>query len=666
MKKNRASIGQEDSWLFFLPQWWTSINETSLLPAGFKQIASLRRRANNEELCDYHLATARIKPTGKSTPIIAVSLLLVMLLAIPMFRMMASNSQGESSPVLTGTWAGETEGLRIRVVFTAAGTFTRTMTGPEGTETSRGQYRVDGSLLLVQPEGEELLRFTIRSFGDGKMVVQGEDGSLLELTRQAGEAAPPAAPARPSGGTTPPPARSKPAGAGPGPAGNAPARPAAPPSNTIPGLIAPPKPIGQPAPAPRPSAGPASPVPAIRPAPAPAPAVRPAAGPAPSVAVPAGAGPSPALMPEWVRPGLRLTYYLMTGSLSGSVNGWVPDEEGDWEDKQGNRYSTERKGHGSHGLIQPTVAGLDGQVAALAQPFYLFSGDDLTPVFNVSLDSLVTLDSGGDFWMHPRKQASMLQQHPWLRNPGPGQIVARSTTWTQNGQSWQATMIAILGDASRTLYVFDQESGRLLYLSRLTREAPAIRDRSQTLPDSVSHATFLRFVAVRQLDLPWLRAPLPDCLQRVQSIGYQGQFSVQFPGAAHTPLGIQDEMRVTRRGADYVLFEGRSQSQTVSLPSDFKAVTGVGCLPPLAIAPDILNRLQPGQEIDRDPQTGFSIRVAGADSQGVMLQADGPRQTFIYVYERTQGKLIRRVSRERFPSTPDMMNVRDLQLVNWQ
>ncbi|MDD8027283.1 MAG: hypothetical protein PHI34_12295, partial [Acidobacteriota bacterium] len=68
--------------------------------------------------------------------------------------------------------------------------------------------------------------------------------------------------------------------------------------------------------------------------------------------------PSAGPAPDLVRPGFRLTYYIMTGSLSGSVNGWVPDENGDWADKTtGRRYATERQGYGSHGLIQAPVVG---------------------------------------------------------------------------------------------------------------------------------------------------------------------------------------------------------------------------------------------------------------------------------------------------------------------
>jgi hypothetical protein len=370
---------------------------------------------------------------------------------------------------------------------------------------------------------------------------------------------------------------------------------------------------------------------------APAQPAAPAAPGAAKAAAPAQA--AGGFVPDWVVPGLRLTYYLMTGSVGGSLNGWEPNDEGEWENKQTKqRYSKEREGHSSHGLVQATVAGMDGQVVALAQPFYLFNGQDTTPILNASLDALVTPDTGGDFWMHPGKQALWRQQ---------GQ--AHATTWRANNQAIPATAVVVLGAASKSLWVYEQQSGRLLYLSRLSRHAPEIRDRSAVLPDSVSHATFLRFVGVRQLNLPWLRSPLPAWSAGLNGLTYRGQFRLEFPGAVPgTGHGVTQTMRVSRRGRNWILFDSSSQEQIgVSLPSENKVVCGPGSLPPLIVAPEVLAQLRQGQTIDQDPHTRFAVRVAGADARGVMLQSDGPTQSIAFLYERTQGLLTRIVSHDQ-------------------
>ncbi len=371
--------------------------------------------------------------------------------------------------------------------------------------------------------------------------------------------------------------------------------------------------------------------------------------------------------PDVVRPGLRLTYYLMTGSLSGSVNGFVLDEEGEWVNKTtGQRYAQERKGGGSHGLIQPTVVGVDAGMVALSQPFYLWNGDDTTCIYRTNLDDLVTADSGGDLWMHPRKQAQMLQAYPWGVQNVPGGIMARSVRWRDDGgNAYQATHVVILGEGSKASYVFDQASGLLLYLSRLTRQPPDIRDPSLTLSDSVSYATFLRFRGARQLATPWLGKPIPASLRGARILSYRGSYTLQGQGVTPTPMAIQASLQLARSGADWLLLGGRTQMQGVGLPTDFKSVDGMGGLSPLALPPEVLSGLRSGQVIDRDPLTGFALSVGGADAQYVALQSAGPTQTFTYVYERNRGLLVRKIQQDLQRPT-QMVMVTDIQLAGIQ
>ncbi|MDD8027754.1 MAG: hypothetical protein PHI34_14730, partial [Acidobacteriota bacterium] len=322
---------------------------------------------------------------------------------------------------------------------------------------------------------------------------------------------------------------------------------------------------------------------------------------------------------------------------------------------------TERQGYGSHGLIQATVVGGDGGLVALSEPFYLFNGDDQTPVYNMNLDSLVTTDSGGDLWMHPRKQAQMLQANPWLGQPVPGRIMARATGWRDDsGRTYQATHIVIIGDASRTSFVYDQASGMLLYLSRLTREPPAIRDPNRPLPDSVSYSTFLRFRGARQLTLPWLGQPIPESLRAARRISFQGQFAVQGQGIVPTPLAVQLALQLNRGGSDWRYWRGRSQTQG-TMGAEFDSVDGPGSLPPLAIPPAVLAGLSVGQVIDRDPLTGVTVSVANADGQYVTLQAAGARKTFLYVFDRARGLLLRKVTRDASGGA-GLVNMTDIRL----
>jgi len=526
-----------------------------------------------------------------------------MVLALLSAALFPSRAHGRDTAAasLVGTWTTEEQGARVRMVFNADGTFTRTATDAAGTTTLRGQYRVENGLLIVEPQGRAPTRLAVQDFKKAWLLLGSVDSKMQDMAHDAADAL---------RGATP---TNKPAPTAAAPADNAPA----------------PAPGKQHA--------------ATRPA-------RQAAG-------------NP-LCPDWVRPGLRLTYYLLTGSVSGSVNGLVLDKDGEITDQAGNHYSHDRLGHSSHGLIEATVAGLDAQVVALVQPFYIFSAtDSTTPTLLNHQDAIVTADSGGDFWMHPQKQAQMRQQHPWTGVPRPGQLMACTTTWRDKNQSWTATEVLSPGDTGKTLWVYDQATGRLLYLSRLSRNAPDIRDPSQTLRDPVSYATFLRFVGVRQLSLPWLDSPLPEWAQQLQGLSYRGRSSVVFPEAAPgAGQAITQNLEVTRRGGSWLLFQSKGKEQGLIGESESKAVTGTGSATPLIIPPDALARLRPGQELDRDPYTKYTLRVAAADPQKVALQFDGPRQSMSFTYDRAQGLLIHSLTRERSTAGTNMFLVREMQL----
>jgi hypothetical protein len=374
-----------------------------------------------------------------------------------------------------------------------------------------------------------------------------------------------------------------------------------------------------------------------------------------------GAGAGNPLVPDWVRPGVLLTYDLITGSVGGSLTGWDLNEHGDMS-FNGRRYSGEREGHSSHGLIEATVAGIDSQTAALAQTFYLIGGTDSTPMLSSHQDMLVTADTGGDLWMHPQKQALMVRQHPWAGAPQPGRVMARATTWRAGNQSWPATEIISLGDSGKTFWVYEQTSGRLLYLSRVTRTPPTIRDPSMPLRDSVSYATILRFVAVRQLSQPWVNAPMPEWTRQLHGLSYRGQTAVQFPGSAPGGQALTQDLEVERRGGDWLLFHSRGQAQGQMMASESKLVSGPGCLLPYIIPPAALARLRPGQELDRDPHTGYSVGVAAVDAQTVTLQLNNSRQVMMFVFDRAQGLLQRMSSRERSTVGTNMFIVREMRL----
>jgi len=374
------------------------------------------------------------------------------------------------------------------------------------------------------------------------------------------------------------------------------------------------------------------------------------------------AGSAGLLAPDWVRPGACLTYDLLTGSVGGSLNGIELNENGDLY-TDGRRYVTERGGNSSHGLVQAIVAGVDGQSAALSQSFYLIAGMDTIPMLNSHQDAVVTLDTGGDFWMHPRKQEQTIREHPWAGTQRPGSYMARATAWQSGGQSWAATAIISLGDTGKTFWVYDRATGRLLYLSRVARVPPTYRDPSKPLRDAPSYATFLRYVGARQLNQPWLGMAMPEWARQLRGLSYRGQSGIEFPGAAPSAQPLSQDLEVEQNGGSWMVLRSRGMARGQVMIAESKVVSGSGCLLPYLIPPAALAKLTAGQVIDRDAHTGYNVSVAAIDAQSVTLQLNNSRQVMQFVYSRSQGLLIRTLSRERSTSGTNMFILRQMELV---
>ena len=125
---------------------------------------------------------------------------------------------------------------------------------------------------------------------------------------------------------------------------------------------------------------------------------------------------------------------------------------------------------------------------------------------------------------------------------------------------------------------------------------------------------------------------------------------------------LAQNLSVSQRGGTWLLCESQAQAQwQVSSGPGSRFVDGPGLATPLAISPAVLARLRPGSEIDRDPITGFVLRVAVADQGSVTLQNDGPDRTIMYAYDRSTGLMVRSSSRQRGANANQFI-VREMQL----
>jgi len=359
--------------------------------------------------------------------------------------------------------------------------------------------------------------------------------------------------------------------------------------------------------------------------------------------------------PHWIVPGLRLTYYTLSGFLPGGPHEYTPDPKGTWEDQHGNRYAQhELHGSGSHGLLQFNVVGMDQQQVAVQTLFYLYDGMDTSaPTQRAETGYATQAGNGGDLWLHPDALKALLQKHG--NQPGPTR--GQSGMWVMATQkqieqvTYDAVLIILLAQSgARKMWFYDLASGVLLYSSELSKASETVVQGTTQIHPGGSMTKHTTFKGSRILSLPWATQAAPPWLGQARTFRYRGSFQVSSPESPLPPMVFNAAATVVARGPDWVRFEVTTggdqapgiQSELTSRVSGNHMLCG-SWIPPTAIA-----ALQSGQILDTDNFTHVTTQVASVDSQYVTVVHNNARQQIQYTYRRQDGLLVRTVSNDRF------------------
>lgn len=374
--------------------------------------------------------------------------------------------------------------------------------------------------------------------------------------------------------------------------------------------------------------------------------------------------------PDWIAPGLRLTYYTMSGSLPNGPHEYTLDPEGRWEDKHGNRYTrSDLHAGGSNGLFQFNVVGMDQQRVALQMLFYLYEGlSTAEPSQRLETGYIASTSTGGDLWLHPEALKTLVQKYGNQPPPRAGQqgMWVSSIRKTIDQATYNAALIALMAESgSRRVWIYDLASGILLYSSDISQIGAKVVQDARVSPGG-SMVKFTTFKGSRALPLPWSREPVPAWLGRASTFRYSGTFQVTVPGSPGTPFPVNVGIQVTERGPDWLKFEASFNNQAPGVESELTTrVHGNNMLCGSWIPPTALGLLQAGQVLDTDHFTHVTTQVGSANQQYVTLVANSPRQQIQYTYRRSDGLLVKTLLVDRFNQL-GMSNQIELSLVSMQ
>ncbi len=312
---------------------------------------------------------------------------------------------------------------------------------------------------------------------------------------------------------------------------------------------------------------------------------------------------SKAQAPSWLKIGTRISYHVMSAAREGDNS---PAGES---------------------IVQYDIVSNDGAtVLAAAAVHVIGSGGSLGAPRDTGF--IAGVPGVGDAWMDPASLAKA-EKHATR------DLTITHTSTNVNGVATKAVRFEYIQGASRSVSVFDEARGVLLY-----------RIQASGNMDTAKQSSIVsEFISVRQPSAAWSGGATPAWAQAGKQLRYEGSMTVNVmygsPGtqlplvmlcsvASSSPAGVLVKWETYLSGAKT---EERYSLYSSALPS------GGIFLPSAA-----LNTLKPGKVIDTDPITGVAVSVAqslisldGRQLLGIVHEGRSFKR--VYGYDRQTGML---------------------------
>lgn len=348
-------------------------------------------------------------------------------------------------------------------------------------------------------------------------------------------------------------------------------------------------------------------------------------------------------LPDFLRPGARITYQAGSSVVQGVNVKVVPDEKGNLVDPQtGKHYRTDdMKSSGGVGYLQINILSADPQFVAADARNYLIT--DLQNNLSTFTSSVALTGDGnelGMYWINPDRLADIDQQ------------VERGTRinrikYTLNGRTYNAISILSASEDTYTSRIYDLSTGLLLAESSSSTggNVPTL-DKTNTITPGkggtyISHS---RLISVRQVDIPWADERPPQWVSRGRQIDYQGSYTAVIPGGSPLPgFGVTVSFSIHQVSHGCALARSLTRTETGSgLPpqeSTADRCFGSAMMSGLWVPPRAMRQLEPNQVIDEDPITNFRVTFAGMQGQNAVFVEQGPLEITQSAYDTQSGVL---------------------------
>ncbi len=307
--------------------------------------------------------------------------------------------------------------------------------------------------------------------------------------------------------------------------------------------------------------------------------------------------------PDWLRPGTRVTYRVLSASTA---------------------ETEEDKSASGSGLMQYDLVHLDETTAVSSVKFWIESADGSAYAPSFVMAGL-GIPGAGDYWVNPQALKNAEKAANDTMSVG-------RTTATIEGKAYQAARFQYQADNAEYVWMFEESSGLLIFY----RQAIGKADDTQRQLSTMS------LVGRRQIRLPWREGTKPAWVRTGSRMNYMGTYTVRVGNGPATALAYTASMRAKQVGDGWALYQVTTKlaGQTDTAPERVTGalqLTDALWLPAQALKS--LTSIGAGV-VDKDPATGVEIRVVRARSGGVTLRESGALHRTELTYDR-QGRLTR-------------------------
>lgn len=348
--------------------------------------------------------------------------------------------------------------------------------------------------------------------------------------------------------------------------------------------------------------------------------------------------------PAWMKPGVRVTWYVGSASIPGMSSAAVQDDNGNWIDPQtGQRYANvDNPSTGGAGYLQQDILqASDNFIATSARNWLMLDTNGVLtsgPITGYVGDAQAL----GDFWIHPAKLAAMQEQDQ-------GGLRIRRLVYPLNGRNFNAIAIQSTAGGGFTRTTYDLETGLLLVGSGRT----VGKAQQQIQPDGkvwtgggVTTITSTVLQDVREMKLPWATDPAPAFVRDGWQLQYAGTQQTAIPGTEGLNIPASQlviEAATRQVGRFAVAMNVRSSLQMpYSQPQQGEVLRcyGSGMVGGLWMNPQSIQRLGPGEVVDEDRITRVRTTFQGVQNNLAVIAEQGVNDASSYYYDLQSGMLV--------------------------